>query len=600
MASSRHCSTSAGTGTRARSERLSERNVDAGELRGDLRIGAAEAVGQLLAELRPVGVAHDHRAPWRRPAEVVAVERVEQPVDVLGREAADVVLVVDVARRGPDEHERCEQLRPLDGGEHADHRADGVPDEDHVPEPELVADLEHVLGVAVERGVALRVVGGQVGAARADVVEEDDPMIVREGGRDEPPHVLVAPEPVREEHRLPRHAPAHVDVVAGDGGDRTIIGGAGSNGGTPGRGGAGGPVAPRETAIGPGRSRCGDEGDAAPVGRGRQPAALLPPAAYGADAGQAEREARWRRQAQGGRESGLERAAACPHELRGLALIRPRVRPRAMARSRPGVRALVDERAQRLAVPARRDPEPGVDLSDTGEEPAPRLRRDEPGIAMLTAQRQRDAVRQRNTLPRTRAREARDALRRLLRSHVIPGLVDPRRPLGPRTPDRNSRLGEREVTLSIGSSPSMPRLWRSPDERRWNEHTRPSRSDGRGSRGPDDFRTQWIHSVTGDARMGATRGPTGVLRLRCSRPWSSDERQGRGRALGLQGSLGGRLRMSRECAVRSPCRPGELAPGARSRRLSSAREMRANGRNTRPNWRLHRHRSRPWATDESG
>ena len=88
-----------GTSTRGEVGAVVGEERDARELLRDRRVGAAEAVRQLLAELGPVGVAHDHRRHRARPAEVVAVERVEQPVDVLAREAADVVAVVDVARR---------------------------------------------------------------------------------------------------------------------------------------------------------------------------------------------------------------------------------------------------------------------------------------------------------------------------------------------------------------------------------------------------------------------------------------------------------------------------------------------------------------------
>ena len=58
------------------------------------------------------------------------------------------------------------------------------------------------LRVAVERRVALGIVRGEIGLARADVVEQDDPVVVLERGRDEAPHVLVAAEAVREEHGL--------------------------------------------------------------------------------------------------------------------------------------------------------------------------------------------------------------------------------------------------------------------------------------------------------------------------------------------------------------------------------------------------------------
>ena len=60
----------------------------------------------------------------------------------LAAEAADVVGVVDVARRGPDQDQRAEPLGCLVRGEHADHRADRVADEDDVVELQLAADLE--------------------------------------------------------------------------------------------------------------------------------------------------------------------------------------------------------------------------------------------------------------------------------------------------------------------------------------------------------------------------------------------------------------------------------------------------------------------------
>ena len=88
-------------------------------------------------------------------------------------------------------------------GEDADHRAHRVADEDDVGELELAADLDEVGGVAAQRPVLLRVVGGQVGAARADLVEEDDAVVDLEVGGDEAPHALVAAEAVGEDDRPP-------------------------------------------------------------------------------------------------------------------------------------------------------------------------------------------------------------------------------------------------------------------------------------------------------------------------------------------------------------------------------------------------------------
>ena len=77
---------------------------------GDLGVRPAEAVGELLAEFGPVRVAHDHRRHRARPPKVVALKRSQQARDVLLREAADVPLVVEIARRGPDKHQAGEAL----------------------------------------------------------------------------------------------------------------------------------------------------------------------------------------------------------------------------------------------------------------------------------------------------------------------------------------------------------------------------------------------------------------------------------------------------------------------------------------------------------
>ena len=171
---------------------------DVGELPGHVGVGAAEARGELLAELGPLRVGHDHRRHRAGPAEVVAVEGAEELGDVGLGEAADVALVVDVTRRGPHHHQCREHVGAGLLGEHADHRGDRVAHEDHVVKVQRVDDLDDVVGVARQRGVARGVVRRQVGPARADVVEQDHPVAVREARRDVAPHVLVAAEPVRE------------------------------------------------------------------------------------------------------------------------------------------------------------------------------------------------------------------------------------------------------------------------------------------------------------------------------------------------------------------------------------------------------------------
>ena len=110
----------------------------------------------------------------------------------------DVIAVLD----SEEQRDALEASRLLDGSEHADHGTDGVADEDDVFEAELVTDLEHVVGVALERAVLRAAVGAQIRTSRPDVVEQDDPVRVREGRRDEAPHVLIAAVAVGEHDRL--------------------------------------------------------------------------------------------------------------------------------------------------------------------------------------------------------------------------------------------------------------------------------------------------------------------------------------------------------------------------------------------------------------
>jgi hypothetical protein len=90
-----------------------------------------------------------------------------------------------------------------------------VPDEHHIGEAQLVADLEHVIGVALQRRIAVAAEGSNIRAAGADVIEEHDSVAVGERGPDVAPHVLIAAESVCEEHGLSAGEPVLADVVAG-------------------------------------------------------------------------------------------------------------------------------------------------------------------------------------------------------------------------------------------------------------------------------------------------------------------------------------------------------------------------------------------------
>ena len=77
----------------------------------------------------------------------------------------------------------------------------------------LTADFDQIVGIPDEGGVAGGIVGGQVGLARAHVIEEHQPKVVREGRRHKAPHVLITTESMSEHHgagALSRHR----DVVA--------------------------------------------------------------------------------------------------------------------------------------------------------------------------------------------------------------------------------------------------------------------------------------------------------------------------------------------------------------------------------------------------
>ena len=139
----------------------------------------------------------------------------KQTVDVAALEAADIAVVVDVARRRSDEDEPSEPIGLAVGREHADHAAHRVSDEDDVVQVERMDDVEDVLRVALERSIAVVIVLRLVGLSGADIVEEDDAIVVLEGGDDVPPHVLIAAEAMSEQHG-PGTLAGDADVVAFD------------------------------------------------------------------------------------------------------------------------------------------------------------------------------------------------------------------------------------------------------------------------------------------------------------------------------------------------------------------------------------------------
>lgn len=83
---------------------------------------------------------------------------------------------------GGDHEELVEAVGAEDGGDGAGHGGEGVADEDAFVDVELVKNSEQVVGVALERGVALEVEVVGVGRAGAHVVVQDDLVPVDQVG----------------------------------------------------------------------------------------------------------------------------------------------------------------------------------------------------------------------------------------------------------------------------------------------------------------------------------------------------------------------------------------------------------------------------------
>src|SRR5687768_10188471 len=184
-----------------------------GKTTGNHRISRAEARGQLFSELRPIGIFHYRRGEEIGPADEVPVHHLEEALYILPLEPADIWSVVDIAGRWANEYETLESIRLPVGGENAHHAADRVSYKDHIVQIERVNQIEHILRVALETSVPRGVVRTEIGSTRSDIVEQHKLVITLEIRRDEPPHVLITPESMSEQHRL-RSAAENGNVVA--------------------------------------------------------------------------------------------------------------------------------------------------------------------------------------------------------------------------------------------------------------------------------------------------------------------------------------------------------------------------------------------------
>ena len=202
-------------GRRARSARLSDMNVTrakraaiSGSVWQKLAVSSSPSSGRSGLPM----ITGRHRA---RPAQEVAVQRLQQLLDVLAAEPARVAAVVDVAGGRADEDEPADPLRVASRGQDADHRAHRVADEDRVGQ-RRARGRSRPRRRRSRRGSRSAPGRTPTGPSHSgpDVIEEHDPMIRLERGRHEAPHVLVAAEPVREDHRAAVRASGDVDVVA--------------------------------------------------------------------------------------------------------------------------------------------------------------------------------------------------------------------------------------------------------------------------------------------------------------------------------------------------------------------------------------------------
>ena len=99
---------------------------------GDLWIGPTEAVGELFAKLGSTGVAHDGGRHGGGPAHMIAVEKIQQFLNLIRAEAAGVAILVDVPRRRADQYQTFEEFRGLLCSQDADHGAHRMADKDTV------------------------------------------------------------------------------------------------------------------------------------------------------------------------------------------------------------------------------------------------------------------------------------------------------------------------------------------------------------------------------------------------------------------------------------------------------------------------------------
>ena len=134
-----------------------------------------------------------------RPLHLVLVHQVQQFQNVVFGEAARIARRVDVAGRGADQRQLLEEFRAKGRRHHADRGAHRVSDEHDRALTERLADLDQILGIAVQGRMPRSVVGRQVGCARPHMIEQHDLAPFGQRPGHVAPHALVAPDPVGEQ-----------------------------------------------------------------------------------------------------------------------------------------------------------------------------------------------------------------------------------------------------------------------------------------------------------------------------------------------------------------------------------------------------------------
>jgi len=143
-----------------------------------LRICAAKAVGKLGGEFGTIWILHDDRGHGLSPTERIAIEKVQQAIDISFCEASDIIAIVDVARGGADENELFKKGRRCDGCQESDHSAHRVADKNDAFEFEFAAYLQNVLRIALERAVFNWIEESRIRVSKSDEIEKNDFVVV--------------------------------------------------------------------------------------------------------------------------------------------------------------------------------------------------------------------------------------------------------------------------------------------------------------------------------------------------------------------------------------------------------------------------------------